>query len=111
MLTSLFLQAGTGLFANDNILTEGPLYDLVSKETSDWLTRVHLLNQNILAFLVVIHLVAIIFHLVVKHENLIKPMLTGRKIWEHENNFSWGSPILALLVVGMIAIAVFIILY
>jgi len=34
MLISLLIQVGTGLFANDDILTEGPFYALVSKQTS-----------------------------------------------------------------------------
>lgn len=111
MLTSLFIQAGTGLFANDDILTEGPLYYLVSKNTSDWLTGVHRINQNVLAFLVAIHLGAIIFHLVVKRENLIKPMFTGRKTWENESDSAWGSPTLALVLVVMIAIAAYVVIY
>lgn len=111
MLTSLFVQAGTGLFANDDILTEGPFYYLVSKTTSDWLTGVHRLNQNILAFLVAIHLGAIIFHLVVKRENLIKPMITGRKTLEHEMDSAGGSPTLALVLAVMIAIAAYVFIY
>ena len=38
MLLVLFVQAGTGLFANDDIATEGPLYKWVSKAASDRLT-------------------------------------------------------------------------
>ncbi len=111
MLTSLFIQAGTGLFANDDILTEGPLYDLVNKETSDWLTGIHNLNQNFLSFLVAIHLGAIIFHLVVKRENLIWPMFTGRKTLEHEMDSAWGSPILALVLAVTIAITAYVVIY
>ena len=111
MLTSLSIQAGTGLFANDDILTEGPLYHLVSKETSDWLTAVHHLNQNIIAFLVGIHLVAIIFHLVVKRENLIRPMFTGRKTWNDDLDLSWGSPILALVLIIIVAFTAYVALY
>ena len=111
MLASLFIQAATGLFANDDILTEGPLYDLVSKQTSDWLTDVHHLNQNILALLVAIHLGAIMFHFVVKRENLIKPMITGFKTWDHELDSSWGSPQLALILTVIIAIAAWVIIY
>jgi cytochrome b len=111
MLTALFIQAGTGLFANDDILTEGPLYDLVNDQTSDWLTSIHLLNQNILAVLVAIHLGAIVFHLVAKRENLIKPMFTGKKTWENEDDSSWGSPILALFLTAILAIAAWVAIY
>ena len=38
MLLVLLIQAGTGLFANDDIATEGPLYKWVSKAASDRLT-------------------------------------------------------------------------
>ncbi len=48
MLTSLLVQAVTGLFANDDILTEGPLADSVSKATSNTLTGIHQLNAWVL---------------------------------------------------------------
>ena len=46
MLLALFVQAGTGLFANDDIMTEGPLYSLVSKATSDFFTDIHQTESN-----------------------------------------------------------------
>jgi len=81
MLLSLIIQVGTGLFANDDIFTEGPLYAWVSKETSDWLTRVHKLNQDVLILLVSVHVLAVLFYLFFKRENLITPMITGVKRW------------------------------
>ena len=53
MLLGLLVQVGTGLFANDDIFTEGPFYPLVSKAVSDRLTDIHLVNRFILVFLVV----------------------------------------------------------
>ena len=79
MLVLLSIQAGTGLFANDDIMTEGPLYPWVSKATSDWLTTVHRINFNLLLLVVAIHISAVLFYLLVKRENLIHPMLSGRK--------------------------------
>lgn len=79
MLALLLLQGATGLFANDDILTEGPLYHLVSKEISDALTELHEGVFNVLLTLVAIHIGAIFFYLVFKRDNLIRPMLTGRK--------------------------------
>ena len=38
MLLALFVQAGTGLFANDDIMTEGPLYSWVNKATTGHMT-------------------------------------------------------------------------
>ena len=41
LLLVLGVQTGTGLFANDDIMNEGPLYALVSKSMSDRLTGWH----------------------------------------------------------------------
>jgi cytochrome b len=81
MLLALLLQAATGLFANDDIITTGPLYLWVSKPASDWLTGVHRLNRYLVIVLAATHVVAVLFYLLVKHENLIKPMITGVKHW------------------------------
>lgn len=79
MLILLLVQAGTGLFANDDILIEGPLYSWVSKDTSDWLTGIHHFNFNLLLAVIALHVAAVLFYLLVKRENLIHPMLSGRK--------------------------------
>jgi len=79
LLTVLLVQAGTGLFANDDIMTEGPLYGWVSKGTSDWITEAHEFNAGIIVALVVLHLAAVLFHLIYKRDNLLVPMLTGNK--------------------------------
>lgn len=79
MLALLLVQAGTGLFANDDITVEGPLYGWVSKSTSDWLTSVHQFNFNLLLAVIAVHIAAVLFYLFVKRENLVHPMLSGRK--------------------------------
>ena len=111
MLISLLIQAGTGLFANDDILTEGPLYNLVSKKTSDWLAGVHLLNQKLLMVLVAIHICAVMFYLIAKRENLMKPMINGNKLWHQPLDSSWGNPALALLLAAVVATVAYVIIY
>ena len=103
MLLVLMLQACLGLFANDDIFTEGPLYLWVSKATSDWLTKIHRLNQYVLIGLIAIHLFAIAFHYFVKQENLLKPMITGIKHRVGENDdvpaivSAWSAAVIAVL--------------
>jgi len=111
ILTALAIQVGTGLFANDDILTEGPLFQWVSKGTSDWLTRIHLINQGILIGLVALHIGAIAFYLVVKRENLILPMITGRKQWHEAVDGAGGSPTKAFLLAAVLAVAVYWVIY
>lgn len=79
MLALLLLQAATGLFANDDIITEGPLYHLISKDISDALTELHEGVFDVLLALASLHVAAIFFYLFIKRDNLIRPMLTGRK--------------------------------
>jgi len=109
MLALLLVQAGTGLFANDDIMIEGPLYGWVSKSTSDWLTSIHGLNFNLLLLVIAVHIAAALFYLFVKRENLIHPMLSGLK---HLPAGSFGAPPrivsawLGLAVLAVAAVAV-----
>lgn len=77
MLLALAFQAGTGLFANDAIMWDGPLKNLVSNDTSDLLTRLHKINRFVVIGLVVLHLAAIAYYALVKRRRLVRPMLTG----------------------------------
>jgi cytochrome b len=79
MLLFLALQAGTGMFADDQIFTRGPLNPWVSNETAGWLTLIHVLNQRLLLALIIVHIGAVLFHLLVKRDNLVTPMITGYK--------------------------------
>ena len=79
LLACVLVQAATGLFSNDDIVTEGPLYKLVSKTTSDFLTAIHYYNFYFLLALAALHIGAVLFYLFYKSDNLIKPMFTGYK--------------------------------
>ena len=79
LLALVALQLSTGLFGNDDIAFNGPLYDLVSKDLSDRLTGIHELTSNVLIALIALHLAAIAFYAHVKKDNLVKPMVTGYK--------------------------------
>lgn len=79
LLGILLFQAASGLVANDDIAFEGPLYVLVSKDTSDWLSSLHRENFWPIIVLVSLHVLAILYYAHVKKDNLVKPMITGVK--------------------------------
>ena len=79
LLLCILVQTGTGLFSNDDILTEGPLFKQVTKELSDWLTTIHKWNFEVLLALAGIHVTAVVFYALVLRRNLITAMFTGRK--------------------------------
>jgi cytochrome b len=80
MLALLGLQAGTGLFSNDDSDTEGPLMHLIDKDQSDWLSHIHYLNFKAIEAVIVLHVLAIAAYAVLKRQNLVRPMITGKKM-------------------------------
>jgi cytochrome b len=79
ILGSVSLQAITGLFANDDVLWSGPLSGLVSNAFVALATKLHHLNSNLIYLLLILHLGAIAFHTVIRHELLIKAMICGKR--------------------------------
>lgn len=79
LLGLVLLQAGSGLFSSDDIATDGPLYNLVSSSTSAKLSTIHRLSANALLAVIGLHLAANLFYLLVKKDNLIRPMISGLK--------------------------------
>ena len=113
MLASLLVQAGTGLFSNDDIATEGPLVALISKELSDRLSTIHSWNFNLLLVLAAAHIVAVLFHVFVKKESLVSAMFTGTKHLDSSADSPAGVPAsrfvsswlaLALFVLALVAV-------
>lgn len=79
MLGILGLQVATGLVADDEIATTGPLYRFVSGATSADATAWHKdYGQYLILGLVALHLLAIVVY-AVRGRNLVKPMLGGDK--------------------------------
>ncbi|MGB1309955.1 MAG: cytochrome b/b6 domain-containing protein [Leucothrix sp.] len=78
MLVVLMGQVATGLVADDDVYTTGPLIDYVESETSEWATGLHVTNSDVLLGLIALHLAAIAFYRFVKKRRLVKPMLTGK---------------------------------
>jgi len=80
LLLILAAQVGSGLFADDEIATTGPLNKFVSGKTAGALTQWHTtFGQWVIVALVVLHLAAVTFYLVRRKQNLIGPMLSGDK--------------------------------
>lgn len=80
LLLLLTVQLLAGLFAQDvDGIESGPLSYLVSYETADAARAVHQQVFNILLGLIVLHLGAIIFYRLVHRNDLVLPMVTGRK--------------------------------
>ncbi len=79
MLGLLCVQAGTGLCANDEVSTEGPLAELVGPGNSDWLSHIHAVNFRLIEAAIALHVLAILAYRVLRGHRLVAPMVTGNK--------------------------------
>jgi cytochrome b len=111
LLFILLAQVGTGLISDDEIAFTGPLVRFVSGESVSDATRYHKnVGKFIVIALVALHLLAIAFYKLVKKDNLVRPMLTGDKVVAQpvpDARDTSGSRIVALLVYGLCATAVY----
>jgi cytochrome b len=80
MLLLLLTQIGLGLFAVDeDALNEGPLSHVVSYETARTLAGRHETIFYVLVALIAVHVAAILYHWLVRRDDLVTPMVTGRR--------------------------------
>jgi cytochrome b len=107
MLGLLAVQAGTGLCANDDGDTEGPLFDYVGKGWSDWLSHIHAVNFELIQIFVVLHILAVLAYAVLKRHDLVRPMITGEKYLPRGTRGPMlASPLRALVVFAIAVLAV-----
>ncbi len=108
MLLALLFQAVSGLFVNDDIAFEGPLYKWAGKELSDKLMSLHHLNEKVILALVVLHLAAILFYFLYHKENLLRPMINGvKRVKGAVAESRHGSTTLAIALLAACAIGVY----
>ena len=104
LLAVLAVQVASGLFADDEIANTGPLIKFVSGSTSSLLTSWHKTwGQWMIITLVVLHVGAIVFYVVRRQRNLVRPMWVGDKPLPAGVPASadhWAARALALLVVA-----------
>jgi cytochrome b len=82
LLGLLTLQVGLGLFSQDtDAVQSGPLNYLVSYDTGKLAGEVHEAVFNLILLFVAIHLAAIAYYRFVKHDDLIRPMITGSRLF------------------------------
>jgi cytochrome b len=111
MLVLLLTQTISGLFASDGIDTDGPFVDAANGATVKWMTRVHHLGETALLVVIALHIVAVLLHWLLHHDNLITPMISGRRDIDSARSLrfagSWRAAILFLIVAAAVVLLSF----
>ncbi|MFT3791891.1 MAG: cytochrome b/b6 domain-containing protein [Rudaea sp.] len=106
MLACVLVQAVSGLFTSDGIDEDGPFVDAVSGATVKLATKLHHLGETALIALIALHVAAVLLHWLVKHDNLIVPMITGRKRIDSPPSLRFVSGWLALVLFAAVVAVV-----
>jgi cytochrome b len=111
LLAMLIAQVATGLVADDEIASVGPLNRFVSSATASLATGWHKhWGQWIILAMVALHVVAIVFYLRRKRINLVWPMLLGDKHLPRGTPASADGPrqrLLAVVIITLCAVAAY----
>jgi cytochrome b len=108
LLALLFTQVVLGLFAVDiDGIESGPLSTYVSFETGRRCAGLHHLVFNLLLLVIVVHLVAVLFYLLVKKQNLVGAMFHGKRSYEVDPAEPVRFASARRLIVGIALAAVF----
>lgn len=78
MIAVVALQAVTGLYADDEVATQGPLSALAPESVVRWMNRIHGWNEWVVAALVALHVAAIAWYALRFRIDLVGPMIHGR---------------------------------
>lgn len=108
LLAAILVQAITGLFTNDEIFNLGPLYGYISDDLSLQLTSLHRQLFYWILGAITLHILAVIFHVAVKRDNIVKAMFTGKKNVpaNEEEQASIGSSKVGLAIFILIILSV-----
>jgi cytochrome b len=80
LLLLLFVETLTGIYVANDIADVGPLTAVVPAPAADAIDAAHAVVWDALVWAIVLHLLAIAGYAAVKGQNLLRPMITGRKV-------------------------------
>jgi cytochrome b len=107
LLGLLSAQVALGTVAQDtDAVNSGPLNHLFSYDTAVLASNLHGLGFNLILALIGLHIGAIVYYRVIKRDNLITPMVTGRRAYDVPVDAPRIAPLWRALIVALVAAAV-----
>jgi cytochrome b len=93
LLAALCIQVLSGLLSDDDIFHRGPWAVWASYDWIETASRYHKqIGKFVVIGLVVLHVLALVFYKVVKHQALVKAMITGDKALDTQVPVSADAP-------------------
>ena len=79
MIVLISLQAISGLFINDDIFSSGPYYGSIGNDLEKVMAFIHHNTFDFMIAAIALHIGAIAYYWYIKKQNLVLPMITGKK--------------------------------
>jgi cytochrome b len=110
LLTLLLAESATGLPANDAIMNAGPLYGVVTPESSDGFTHWHAQLWPVLLAAIAAHIAAALLYLWPGGSNLIGPLITGYRTGVApeagiDSDYRWRALTIVVILIALLVIA------
>jgi cytochrome b len=80
LLALLLAETLTGIYANNDVADVGPFTELTPVPVANFITTLHGVLWQALLVAVTLHVVAVGLYWAAKRQNLLLPMITGRKM-------------------------------
>jgi len=110
MLVTALVQAVCGLFISDDVFSSGPYNGVLDANIESWLKFIHTNGFDVILAFSVMHIFAVLYYLLIKKHNLIKPMVTGKKTSEELNesqSISHSQLVKAIIIAILVAIFIY----
>jgi len=79
LLALLLGETLTGVYVNNDIADQGPLTEIVPAPIANLIDALHTIFWQVLLAAVALHVLAVAIYWALKRQNLVLPMITGRK--------------------------------
>jgi len=80
LLFLLLVEILTGIYVLNDVADEGPFTELAPPAVANAITALHSIFWDVLLAAIALHLAAILVYAMAKGQNLVVPMITGRKV-------------------------------
>ncbi len=112
LIVVLLIQVITGLFLEDNtyLFSNAPLAKYISGTLRSDFFSIHSGGRAVLLWLIGLHIVAVFAYLIIKKQNLIRTMITGKRTTEEAHTANHAANHKDHSIIGIILLIVIVIL-